>query len=148
MDQLRHVKGVDISADNGASGMSIEGLKKFGSLNGPAWLQTDGRKCQSRQIIEAEAEQATSAVATETKLEQLIEWRQYRSFNRFGNFIAYCMRFRTKQKRHLKAEEIYLAEQILFRFVQNERFQVVSKSIKNSNKISKTLNIAKLSPFI
>ena len=58
------------------------------------------------------------------------------------------MRFKTKQKGPLKADEIHQAEQILFRFVQNESFPNVSKSIANSKEISKTLNIAKLSPFI
>ena len=58
------------------------------------------------------------------------------------------MRFKTKQKGTLKADEIHQAEQILFRFVQNESFPNVSKSIANSKEISKTLNIAKLSPFI
>ena len=58
------------------------------------------------------------------------------------------MRFKTKQRGTLKADEIHQAEQILFRFVQNEIFPNVSKSIANSKEISKTLNIAKLSPFI
>ena len=58
------------------------------------------------------------------------------------------MRFKTKQKGPLKAGEIHQAEQILFRFVQNESFPNVSKSIANSKEIPKTLNIAKLSPFI
>ena len=58
------------------------------------------------------------------------------------------MRFKTKQRGTLKADEIHQAEQILFRFVQNESFPSVSKSIANSNEISKTLNIAKLSPII
>ena len=58
------------------------------------------------------------------------------------------MRFKTKQKGPLKADEIHQAEQILFRFVQNESFPNVSKSISNSKEISKVLNIAKLSPFI
>ena len=57
---------------------------------------------------------------------------------------------KTKQKGTLKADEIHQAEQILFRFVQNESFPNVSKSIANSKEISKTLtlNIAKLSHFI
>ena len=58
------------------------------------------------------------------------------------------MRFKRKQKGTLKADEIHQAEQILFRFVQNESFPNVSKSIANSKEISKTLHIAKLSPFI
>ena len=58
------------------------------------------------------------------------------------------MRFKTKQKGTLKAVEDHQAEQILFRFVQNESFPNVSKSIANSKEISKTLNIAQLSPFI
>ena len=90
----------------------------------------------------------TSTVATETKLEQLFDWRRYSNFNRIRNFIAYCMRFKTKQKGTLKADEIHQAEQILFRFNQNESFPNVSKSIANSKEISQTLNIAKLSPFI
>ena len=48
----------------------------------------------------------------------------------------------------MKADEIHQAEQILFRFVQTKNFPNVSKSITNSKEISKTLNIAKLSPFI
>ena len=52
------------------------------------------------------------------------------------------------QRGTLKADKIHLAEQILFRFVQTESFPNVSKSIANSKQISKTLNIAKLSPLI
>ena len=58
------------------------------------------------------------------------------------------MMVETKQKGPLKADEIHGAEQILLRFVQAESFPNVSKSITNSKEISKTLNIAKLSPFI
>ena len=58
------------------------------------------------------------------------------------------MRFKTKQKGTLKADENHQAEQILFRFDQNGSFSNVSKSIAKSKEISKTLNIAKLSPFI
>ena len=58
------------------------------------------------------------------------------------------MRFSTKQKGTLKAVEIDQAEQILFRFVQNESFPNVSKSIANSKEFSKISNITKLSPFI
>ena len=91
-----------------------------------------------------EPEQVMSTVATETKLDQIFDWRRYSSFNRIRNFIAYCMRFKTNQKGPLKADEIHQAEQILFQFVQNESFPNVSKSIANSKEISKTLNIAKL----
>ena len=97
---------------------------------------------------ELEPEQVTSTVATETKLEQLFDWRRYSTFNRISNFIAYCMRFKTKQKGTVKTDEIHQAEQILFQFVQNESFLNVSKSIANSKEISETLNIAKLSPFV
>ena len=58
------------------------------------------------------------------------------------------MRFKTKQRGTLKADEIHQAQQILFRSVQDESFPNVSKSIVYSKEISKTLNIAKLSPFI
>ena len=58
------------------------------------------------------------------------------------------MRFKTKQSGTLKADKIHQAEQILFRFVQNESFPNISKWIANSKEISKTLNTAKLSPFI
>ena len=54
----------------------------------------------------------------------------------------------TKLKGLLKVDEIHQAEQILFRFAQIERFPNVSKSIANSKEISKTLTIAKLSPFM
>ena len=70
----------------------------------------------------AKPEQIMSTVATETKLDQIFDWRRYSSFNRIRNFIADCMRFKTKQKGPLKAAEIHQAEQIPFRFVQNESF--------------------------
>ena len=57
------------------------------------------------------------------------------------------MSFKTHEKEPLKAEEIHQAVKILFRFVQAESFSNASKSITNSKEISKTLNIAKLSPF-
>ena len=137
-------------ADIVTRGMFLEGLKESVWLNGPAWLQADEEKwpkpwCQENEL---DPEQATSTVATENNLEQLFDWRRYSSFNRIRNFIAYCMRFKTKQRGTLKADEIHQAEQILFRVVQNESFPNVSKSIANSKEISKTLNIAKLSPFI
>ena len=146
IDQWRHVKGVERPADIGTRGMSIEGLKESVWLNAPAWLQADEQKwpkpwCQENEL---EPEQVTSSVATETKPEQLFDWRRYSTFNRIRNFIAYCMRFKTKQKGTLKAVEIYQAERILFRFVQNESFPNISKSITNSNEISKTLKIVAL----
>ena len=114
MDQWRHVKGVENPADIGTRGMSIEGLKESVWLIGPAWLTADEEKWPKPwcQVNELEPEQVTSAVATETKLDQLFDWRRYSTFNRIRNFIAYCMRFKTKQKGLLKAEEINQAEQI------------------------------------
>ena len=97
---------------------------------------------------ELETDQVNSTVATETKLEQLFNWRRYSRFNRNGNFIAHCMGFKTKQRGTLKAEEIHQAEQIMFRFVQNESFPNVSKSIANGKEISETINNSKLSPFV
>ena len=58
------------------------------------------------------------------------------------------MSSKTKQRGHLNADENHRAEQILFRLVQNESFPYVSKSRANSKENSKTLNIAKLTPFI
>ena len=150
MDQWRHVKGVENPADIGTRGMSIEGLKESVWLNGSAWLQADEEKWPKSwcQVNEVEAEQATSTVATENKLDQLFDWRRYSIFNRIKHFIAYCLRFKTKQRDTLKAEEIHQAERILFRFVQTESFPNVSKSIANNKEISKTLNTVKLSPFL
>ena len=150
MDQWRHVKGIKNPADIGTRGMSIEGLKESGRLNGPECLQADEEKWPKPwcQVDEAEAEQATSTVATETELDQLFDGRRYSSFKRIRNFIAYCMRFKTKQRGTLKSDKIHQAEQILFRFVQTESFPNVSKSIASSKEISKTLSIAKLSSFV
>ena len=83
MDQWRHGKGIENPLDIGTRGMSVGGLKESGWLNGPAWLQADEEKWQKSwcQVNEAESEQATSTVATETELDQLFDWRQYSSFN-------------------------------------------------------------------
>ena len=77
-------QSVDNPADVGTRGMSIEGLKESGWLSGPAWLQTDEEKWPKPwcQVNEAE-------------LNQLIDWRQYSSFNRIRKFIAYRMRQNT-----------------------------------------------------
>ena len=137
IDQWRHVKGVENPADIGTRGMSVEGLREFVCLNGQAWLQADEEKWPKPwcQEIELEPVQVTSTVATETKLDQMFDWRRYSSFNRIRNFIAYCMKFRIKQKGTQKADEIRQAEQILFRFVQNESFpecfEVYSKQQRN-----------------
>ena len=138
MGQWRHVKCVENPADIGTRGMFIEVLKESVWLNGPAWLQADEEKWPKPwcQVNEVEAKQATSTVATEKKLDQLFDWRRYSTFNRIINFIAYCMRFKTKQGGTPKADENYLAEQILFRFVQNASFPNVSKSIANSRDFS------------
>ena len=104
MDQWRHVKGVENPADIETRGMSIEGLKESVWLNGPAWLQADEEKWPKTwcQVNELEPEQVTSTVAKETKLDQIFDWRRYSSFNRIRNFIAYCMRFKTKQIKFIK----------------------------------------------
>ena len=104
MDQCKHVKGIENPADIGTRGMSIESLKESGWLNGPACLQTDEEKYPKRwcQVNEAEAEQVTSSAVTETELDQLFDWRRYSSFNQIRNFIAYCMRFKTKQIKSIK----------------------------------------------
>ena len=91
---------------------------------------------------EAEAEQVTSSVAKETELDQLFDSKRYSTFSRIRNFIADCMRFKTKQRGPLKADKIHQAEQILFRFIQTESFPNVSNSRK------KNIVIAKLSPFV
>ena len=150
MDQWRHVKGVENPAKIGTRGKYIEGLKESVWLSGPAWLQADEEKWPKPwcQVNEVEAEQANSTVARENKLDQLLAWRRYSTFNRIRNLFAYRKRFKTKQRGTLKADEIHQAEQILFRFVQTESFPNFSKSIANSKEISKTLNIAELSPFI
>ena len=98
VDQWRHVKGNENPADIGTNWISIEGLKESVWLNGPAWLQTDEEKWPKPccQVNEVEAEQATSTVAAETELDQLIDWRRSSSFNRIRNLIAYCMRFKWK----------------------------------------------------
>ena len=148
MDQWRHVKCFENPADIGTRGMSIGGLKESVWLNGPAWLQADEENWPKPWCQENELETEQVTVVAETKLDQLFDWRRYSTFNRIRNFIAYCMRLKTKQKGTLKAVENHQAEQILVRFVQNESFPNVSKSIANSKEIFKTLNIAKLSPFI
>ena len=123
LDQWRHVKGVENPADVGTQGMSIESLKESVWLNGPLWLQRDEEKWSKPwcQVDKTEAEQVTSTVATETEIDKLFDWRRYSSFNRNRNFNAYCMRFNTKQRGHLKADEVHQAEQLLFRFVQKKK---------------------------
>ena len=116
MDQWRHFKGVENTTDIGTRGMSIEGLKESVWLNGPTWLQTNEYNwpkpwCQENQL---ESEQVNITAATKTKLDQLFDWRQYSTFNRIRNFIAYCIRLKTKQRGSLEADEIHQAEQILF----------------------------------
>ena len=71
MDQWRQVKGIENPAYIGTRGMYIEDLKECGRLNGPAWLQTDEEKWPKPWcgVNEAEAEQVTSSVATETELD-------------------------------------------------------------------------------
>ena len=90
MDQWSHVKGVENPADIGTRGRSIEGLKESVWLNGPAWLQADEEKWPKPwcQVNALEPEQVTSSVATETKLDQLFDWRRYSTFNRIRNFLA------------------------------------------------------------
>ena len=111
MNQWRHVKGVENPTDIGFRRMSIESLNESICLNGPAWLQTDEEMWPKPwcQVNEAEAEQVPSTVATETEMDNLFNWKRYSSFNRI-NFTAYCMRFKTKQKGPLKADEVHQAE--------------------------------------
>ena len=78
MEKWRHVIGVENTADIGTRRMSIEGLKESVWLNGPAWLQGSEDNwpkpwCQENEL---EPKQITSTVATETKLEQLFDWRR------------------------------------------------------------------------
>ena len=111
----------------------------------PAWLQTDEEKWPKPwcQVDEAEVEQVTSTVATETGLVQLIDWRRYSTFNRIRNFVAYCKIFQTKQKGPLKADEIHQAEQILIRLKRKlpECFKVDSKQQRNlqNNELRQTV---------
>ena len=75
MDQWRYVKGIENPADIGTKAMSIKGLNDSGWVTRPARLQKDEEKwpkprCQEN---EAQADQFTSSVATETKLDQLYD---------------------------------------------------------------------------
>ena len=115
MDQWRYFKGVENSADIGTRGIVVGSLKESVWINRPAWLQADEENWPKPwcQVNELEPEKFTSTVATETKQDQLFDWRRYSTFNRIRNFIAYCKRFKTRQKCTLKADEIHQAEQIL-----------------------------------
>ena len=75
IDQRRHVKGVGNPANIGTRGMSIEDLKQSRWINRPAWLQTEEENWPKPwcQVNEAEAEQTTSTVTTETELDQLFD---------------------------------------------------------------------------
>ena len=48
-------------------------------------------------MSEDEAQRATSSLATETKLDQLFDWRQLSTFNRIRNFIAYFMGIKNRR---------------------------------------------------
>ena len=78
MDQWRHVKGIENPADFGTRVMSIEDLKKCGWLKGTEWLQTDEENWPKPwgQVNEVDAEKTTTTVATETELDQLVDWRR------------------------------------------------------------------------
>ena len=100
MDQWKHVKGVENTADIWTRGMSFQGLWESVWLNGPAWLKNyedDWQKpwCQENEV---EAEQAIRTLATVTQVEQTFDWNRYSSFKKIRNFIAFCMRFKTKEK--------------------------------------------------
>ena len=146
MDKWRHVKSIEQLADIGTRGMSIEGRKESVWLKRLAWLQTDEEKRPLSWCIvnEVEAEQATSFVATETKLNQPFDWRQCSSSTEYD---AYCMRFKGKQKRPPKQKRSTKLS-IFFPLFQTESFPNVSKWKTNKKEIYKTLNVPKLSPFI
>ena len=82
MDQGRLVKGIESPANFGTRGISNEGLKDFGWLNGSAWLQTDEEKWPKPlcYVHKVKIEQATCTVATETMPDILFDWRRYSSF--------------------------------------------------------------------
>ena len=117
--------------------MSIEGFKKSWWLNGPACLQTDEEKWRKPwyKVNEAEAEQVTSTVATETVLDRLIKWRRYNSFIRIGNFIACCMRLKTKQAegklKHLNLD--YNAKHPIFLTAKHPAVQLLSEKAHRDN---------------
>ena len=143
LDLWWHVKGFENPADIGSRGMSIECLKESVWMNGPAWRLTDEETWLNPwcHVNEFEAEHANSNVATENKVDQLFDWRQYSTINRIRNSIAYWWSLRQSRRGTW-------SRRILFRFVQNESFPNVSKSIADSKETSKTLSIAKLSSFV
>ena len=72
MNQWTHVKGVENPVDMCTRGMSIEGLKEFGWLNGTAWLQTDEEKwpnpcCQVNKVETAQANITVARLSTGEK---------------------------------------------------------------------------------
>ena len=100
MDQWRHVKDVENTADIWTRGMSFEAPRESVWLSGLAWLKNyedDWQKpwCQENEV---EAEQAIRTLATEIQVEQTFDWNRYSSFNKIRNFIAFCMTFKTKEK--------------------------------------------------
>ena len=126
---------------------TFKGLKESLLLNGPTWLlqkYDEKQLCSWCLVTEVEIEQATSTVATKTKLEQAFKWRWYINFNRVKRRAWIKM----KQRGPPLPGEIHQAEQFFFFIFSNEISPNVRKSITGSREISKTLNITKLSPFI
>ena len=116
MDQWRRGKGDENPANSATRGIHIEGFNESMCLNGRAWPKQSEDKwpkpwCQEKYF---EPERVTSTLTSGTKLDQLFDWRRYSTFKQIRNFIAFCMRFKTKQKGPLKADTINQAEQKLF----------------------------------
>ena len=59
---------------------------------------------------------------TETQAMQPFDWDLYSNFSRIWNVIAFCMKFKTKNKRPRKADESFQADQLLFWFFPHGNF--------------------------
>ena len=87
---MKLIKGIEKPEDIGNRWMIFECFKGSGWLNGASWLQKDEERWWPKlwsQVNDAEAEQTTSTVATELKLDLLFDWREYSSFNRIRNSL-------------------------------------------------------------
>ena len=142
--EWRRVKGTRNPADIGPRGVTVSQLLESEWLNGPAWLEQNPSHWpeQVKQVDEDDL------VLTTNPTQSVIDWSRFSKFKRMINVVAYCLRFRSKQRGIVAALERQRVEVVIMKTTQCESFaQLFCKLEENTGEKVKH-NLSKTFPFV
>ena len=144
VDEWRHVKGTMNPADIGTGGVTVSQLLESEWLKGPAWLERNPSSWPEQVTLVDDDD----IVLMVNPAENVIDWSRFNNYKKMVNVVAYCLRFRSKQRGVVTASERQKSELLILQMTQRERFAEVFRKLEDNTGKKVKHDLAKISQFV